>query len=234
MIDVEIIPIFDDNYVYFVEDTETGFSAIVDCGNATPVIEWLEQNGKKPDLIFVTHHHYDHIQGVICLSERYKAKVVGPKADLHRIDGIDQAVEESDLIAFGCDQVRVMETHGHTMGHVSYYFEQADILFCGDTLFAMGCGRLFEGTPADMFASFEKYSALPDDTRVYCGHEYSRANGEFCLSIEPDNKDLQARMAELPDCTMPSTIGKEKKTNVFMRAKSKEQFGAYRLAKDSF
>ena len=233
MINVEIIPILNDNYVYFLEDDQTGEIALVDCGDAAPAIEFLETNGKKLDYVFVTHHHYDHTDGLSELEKRYDPEIIIPDADFKRIHPFDRTVKEGDDIPMGG---KVIETHGHTVGGVSYYFPDSHIIFTGDTLFAMGCGRLFEGTPEVMFASLQKYKALPDETKIYCGHEYTKANGEFCLSVDADNTDLQKRMKDIEgvSCTIPSTIGIEKKTNAFLRADSAEAFAKLRHAKDKF
>ena len=166
----------------------------------------------------------DHIGGNAALKDRYGAKIVGPRAEISRIAGLDRTVGEGDEVAVGTETARVFETPGHTSGHIVYWFETSKALFCGDTLFALGCGRLFEGTPAQMWDSLSKLRALPDDTRVYCGHEYTAGNAKFALTIEPDNAELAARAEEIAaarargEPTIPSQLGLEKRTNPFLRA----------------
>lgn len=233
MINVEIIPILSDNYVYFLEDNQTGETAIVDCGDAAPVIDFLNRNGKSLNYVFVTHHHYDHTDGLADLEKKYNPEIIIPDADFTRIHPFDRTVKEGDHIPMGG---QVLETHGHTLGHVSYYFPNSGIIFTGDTLFAMGCGRLFEGTSDMLFNAMQRYKSLPDDTKIYCGHEYTKANGAFCLSVDSHNIDLQQRLKDIEHltCTMPSTIEQEKKTNVFMRAHDAQELANLRTKKDHF
>jgi hydroxyacylglutathione hydrolase len=178
--------------------------------------------------ILNTHHHFDHTGGNLELKERTGAKIIGPRADADRIPGIDIQVGNGDLVAIGTAIARIFDIPAHTRGHIAFWFEEAKAVFTGDTMFAMGCGRLFEGTPAQMWASLSTLARLPADTRVYCGHEYTQSNGRFALTLEPGNADLVARMKQVDDLrnqglpTIPSTIGLELKTNPFLRPDSPE------------
>lgn len=227
---IHILPILTDNYAYIIE--ESGKAMVADPGEAAPVIRFLEQNALTLTHILCTHHHGDHVGGVMELKAKTNAAVIGPAKE--RIEGVDILVKHGDHV----EGFEVIETPGHTLGHVCYY--APGILFSGDTLFSMGCGRLFEGTPTDMWASLQKLSNLPDDTHVYCGHEYTQSNGRFCLSIEPDNSDIVLRMAEVAELrssgkpTLPVTLGTEKSTNLFLRAGSVERFAELRRMKDLF
>lgn len=219
-----VLPVLSDNYVYLLRDSGTGTVAVVDPGEAAPVEAALEERGWTLDLILNTHHHADHTGGNGALKRRYGARIAGPKADAHRIEGLDVPLAEGDRIAVGDHEARVIETPGHTSGHISLWFGEAGALFCADTLFALGCGRLFEGTPEEMWESLRRLRALPDGTTVYCGHEYTQANARFALSVDPDNPDLKTRAAEIDRLraagrpTVPSKLGVEKKTNPFLRA----------------
>lgn len=238
MLDVMLVPVLDDNYAYILQSGSD--VAIVDAGDAGPVIEALEKMSLIPSLLFNTHHHGDHIAGNSALKEKYDVKIIAPAKDKHRIADIDQTVSEGDIISFSDEEILIMETPGHTTGHICLWFEKSAILFSADTLFAMGCGRTFEGTSEELFNAFERFKTFPDHTKIYCGHEYTQSNGEFCLTIEPDNQDLIQRMDEVRSLrqnnipTIPSTIELEKKTNVFMRAKDAETFKKYRDLKDNF
>ena len=184
----------------------------------------LRSRGRDFDLILCTHHHGDHVGGNLALKEATGCRIVGPEADRGRIPGLDQGVKEGDEVEVGSARLRVLETPGHTRGHISYYAPEAKALFCGDTLFALGCGRLLEGDAPTMWASLTKLAGLPDDTRVYCGHEYTQSNARFALSVDPDNERLTARAKEVDRQraagapTVPSTLGEEKAANPFLRA----------------
>lgn len=238
MIEITTIPILKDNYAYLLK-TEDGEVAVVDPGEAGPVIEELERRKLRLTHVLNTHHHGDHIAGNAELLNKYGAILVGPLKEQKRIPGMNMLLEESSVFSFGIEQVQIIETPGHTRGHICFYFPESKAVFTGDTLFLMSTGRLFEGTAEDMWGSLEKLMALPDDTRVYCGHEYTLSNGEFCLSVEPDNEALQQRMAEVRALreqnkpTMPGTIGLEKQTNAFMRAGSAARYGEIRELKDA-
>ncbi|NBC31256.1 MAG: hydroxyacylglutathione hydrolase [Alphaproteobacteria bacterium] len=224
MLDIAILPAFNDNYIYLLREPETSKVAVVDPGTADPVLTALEARGWPLDMILLTHHHADHVGGVDTLKERFGAEVVGPAADANRISGLDRGVGEGDEVPFGAESALVYETHGHTRGHIAFWFPGSTALFSGDTLFALGCGRLFEGTPAEMWASLQKLRGLPDDARVYCGHEYTESNARFAVTVEPENEALAERAAQVRADrsqgrpTVPSLLGLEKRTNPFLRA----------------
>lgn len=239
MITVTIIPTLEDNYTYLLEGAN-GQTAVVDPGESGPVIVALSEKGLGLDFIFNTHHHSDHIAGNRDLCNAYSARICGPAADTQRIAGMDIGLRESETFDFGGEKMQILETPGHTSGAICLYFPESEILFTGDTLFSLGCGRLFEGTPEQMWESFQKIMALPDGTKIYCGHEYTQDNGTFCLSIEPDNADLLARMDDVKRLreenkpTLPTTLGLEKKTNVLLRAGSAQRFAQLREIKNRF
>jgi len=212
-----------DNYGVLIHDATAGVTASIDAPEAQAVKSALETRGWTLTHIFTTHHHGDHVAGNAALKVEFGCKIIGPRAEAANIPGIDQPVSEGDTFQFGSFEVQVLETPGHTAGHISYILPMAKVAFVGDTLFAMGCGRLFEGTPQMMWASLQKLTALPKDTRVYCGHEYTLASAQFALTIEPDNEDLQNRAARVQTLrkdakpTLPTTIGEELATNPFLR-----------------
>lgn len=228
MLSVEAIPVLNDNYAWVLRD-EGGDGAapvvaVVDPGEAAPVEAWLEARALRLTHILITHHHGDHIGGLAALKARCGAHVIGPAADLARIPGIDEPVGEGDTVRLGGLSARVFATPGHTSGHITFWFEAGKALFSADTLFSLGCGRLFEGTPEQMWASLLKLRALPDETRIFCGHEYTQSNARFALSVDPDNAALRARAAEIDRLraagamTLPALLGAEKKQNPFLRA----------------
>ncbi|HYG85719.1 MAG TPA: hydroxyacylglutathione hydrolase [Azospirillum sp.] len=222
--DIHLVPAFNDNYIYLLHDAERGTVGVVDPGDAAPVTAALEQRGWRLTHIFNTHHHADHIGGNHALKQRYGCPVIGARADAARIQDMDTPLDEGETVSFGSHTARVIAIPGHTSGHIAFHFADAKAVFCGDTLFALGCGRLFEGTPAQMWDSLRKLRALPDDTRVYCGHEYTLSNARFAVTVDPDNRTLAARAGEVKalrsrgEPTIPSTIGLEKRTNPFLRA----------------
>lgn len=219
-------PSLDDNYGYLLRDRQSGSCAAVDTPSAADVLAALETKGWKLDYIFNTHHHADHTGGNLELKATTGCRIVGPRADEDRIPGIDIAVGEGDVVMLGGLGARVLDTPGHTRGHIVYVFDDEDALFTGDTLFSMGCGRLFEGTAAQMWDSLQKLLRLPPQTRMYCAHEYTQKNGRFALGLEPDNRHLLARIREVDRLrshdmpTIPSTIGLERLTNPFLRPDS--------------
>ena len=237
---IELIPVLKDNYAYAIIDEGNADAVIVDPGEAAPVIEFLESRKLGLSDILLTHHHGDHVAGTQELTAHFgDVHVYGPAKDLHRVPFIDTPLSEGDQYSFNGHDAVIFETPGHTTGHICFYFERLRALFCGDTLFSMGCGRLFEGTATQMWESLQKISALPDDTQIYCGHEYTLSGGNFCLGIEPDNKDLQKRVAEAQKLrnadkpTLPVSLSTEKKTNAFLRAGSAERFAEIRKLKDA-
>jgi hydroxyacylglutathione hydrolase len=225
-LEIEIVPCLSDNYAYLIRDEEAGLCAVVDPSEAPPVEKALAARGWRPTHILNTHHHLDHSGGNVALKEAFGAQVVGPAKDPARIPGFDAGVDEAGGWRFGARKVRVLEIPAHTSSHIAFVFD--DAAFTGDTLFAMGCGRLFEGTPAMMWASLSKLMTLPDATRIYCGHEYTESNGRFALTLEPGNAALAARMGEVRAArakgrpTVPSTMGLEKQTNPFLRPDAPE------------
>lgn len=237
MITVTLIPILDDNYAYAIENSD-GHCAIVDPGEAQPIVEYLNQSGRTLTHILNTHHHGDHIGGNAALMEKYGARLIGPAAESSRIPNMSMSVSEGDVFTLFEQSVEVIETPGHTSGHICFHFPESNLLFAGDTLFSMGCGRVFEGTMEEMFNALQKLAALPDDTQLYCGHEYTKANAEFCLTIEPENEVLQKRYDEVialrkkGSPTLPVSLGLEHQTNVFLRAKNTEEFSHRRRLKD--
>jgi len=223
MLDIIQIPVLTDNYIYLLHDTVSGETAAVDPALAEPVLRVLNQHGWQLTYILNTHHHSDHVGGNLELKRQTDCQIIGAKADKHRIPAIDRSVQDGETINIGSHSAQVMATAGHTSGHIVYYFADDNALFCGDTLFVMGCGRLFEGSAAELWQSLQKLKTLPINTRVFCAHEYSLVNGRFALSIEPDNADLQEKMARIQQLrandlpTVPSTIDEELATNPFFR-----------------
>lgn len=251
-LEIDLIPALSDNYIYLVRDPETGTVAVVDPGEAAPVIEVLDQRELVLDLILNTHHHGDHIGGNAELKETYGARLIGPASEAERIADMDQMVAAGDMVAIGNEEARVFEIPGHTRGHIAFWFPEADALFAGDTMFSLGCGRLFEGTPAEMWESLKQLRALPDSAHLYCGHEYTQSNARFALSIDGGNAALKAHAVEIDgkrakgEPTIPALLGREKKTNPFLRADDPalmatmggsdaiDTFAKIRAAKDSF
>lgn len=225
-LEVHQFPCLSDNYGYLIHDPDTGLTATIDTPEVAPINAALEATGWSLTHILNTHHHFDHAGGNLELKEKWGCTIVGSRDDAERIPGIDIQVGDGDTWQFGNHEVQVFDVSGHTIGHIAYYFAEAEKLFCGDALFALGCGRLFEGTPAQMWTSLQKLMALPDATGVYCAHEYTQSNAAFALSVEPQNEALQQRAIEIDELraanqpTVPSTIGLEKETNPFLRPMS--------------
>ncbi|MDE2007920.1 MAG: hydroxyacylglutathione hydrolase [Rhodospirillales bacterium] len=234
------VPILKDNYAWLLRDGATGATAIVDPADAEPIIAAIEAAGGRLDLILLTHHHADHVAGTDAVRARFGAPVVGAAADAHRLPRLDRAVREGDSVALGAAAARVIDTPGHTRGQINYFFADGAVLLSGDTLFSLGCGRLIEGTAEEMFASLAKLAALPDETLVCCGHEYTESNARFALSVAPDDPAVQARAREAAAQraagrpTVPSTMASERAANLFLRAPNAAAFAALRGAKDRF
>lgn len=224
-IEIHQFPCLDDNFGVLVHDADHDLTASIDAPDARAVLAALRDKGWRLTHIWTTHHHGDHTGGNAVLKAETGCTIIGPKAEAAKIPGIDKAVGEGDTFAFGTTQVHVLDTPGHTLGHVAYWLPAIGTAFVGDTLFAMGCGRIFEGTPEMMWASLAKLAALPPATRIYCGHEYTLSNARFAQRIDPDNTALQARLAEVEALraagkpTLPTRIDRELETNPFLRAK---------------
>lgn len=223
-LDIEQVPVLSDNYIYLLHDPDTGATAAVDPAEAEPVAAVLAAKGWRLTHILNTHHHGDHTGGNILLKQRFGCTIIGAGDDSQRILGIDRQVGDRDSFLLGGVAVIVMSVPGHTSGHIAYWVPENQALFCGDTLFSLGCGRLFEGTAAQMWDSLCKLRGLPDETLVYCAHEYTQSNARFARTIEPDNPDLTARIADIDALrarglpTVPSSLGQEKAANPFLRA----------------
>ena len=240
MLEVVQIPVLSDNYVYLAHDGPSGETAVIDPAVAEPVLAAAAARGWTITQILNTHWHPDHVGGNSAIVAATGARVTGPRAEAERIPGIGRGVAEGDTVAVGGSVARVFDVGAHTAGHIAYVFDADGVLFPGDTLFALGCGRLFEGTPAQMHTALAKLMALPDATRVYCAHEYTQSNARFAVTVEPGNAALLARVAEIDDRrarglpTVPFTIADERATNPFTRAASIAEFAGRRAAKDGF
>jgi hydroxyacylglutathione hydrolase len=213
-----------DNFGYLIHDVETKATASIDAPEAGPILNALEREGWQLTDILITHHHGDHVGGVAELKRKYNCRVVAPHDKTTKIADVDLRVANGEVVKIGGLLARVLETPGHTLDHISYVLDTEKALFAADTLFSIGCGRVFEGTHTMMWDSLLKLRALPDDFRLYCGHEYTASNVKFALTVEPDNPALQARAAEVARLraedkpTIPSLLGDEKRANVFLRA----------------
>ena len=233
------VPCLSDNYAWLLRAPD-GRLAVCDPGEAGPIAAAVEAAGGRLETILLTHHHGDHVGGVEALDAKYGAKVVGAAADAQRLPPLDQAVRPGDEIEVLGVDVRVLASDGHTRGHIAFHVPDCAILLCGDTLFSLGCGRLLEGTAAEMFDSLQALAALPPETLVCCGHEYSESNARFALTVEPDNASLRARADEIARQrsegrpTVPTTIGQELATNPFLRAGNVATLARIRTAKDNF
>lgn len=240
MVSATPVPILKDNYAWLLTEEASGAVGLVDPAEEGPLIAAIEARGGRLDTIFLTHHHADHVAAAETLRARFGARVVGAAADMARLPRLDLAVNEGERVPFGATHAEVLFVPGHTRGHIAYYFPRGGVLACGDTLFSLGCGRLFEGTAEEMFASLRKLAALPDDTLVCCGHEYTESNLRFALSVDPDNPALRRRAAEIAAAraagrpTVPSRLGEEKACNPFLRAPDVATFAGLRARKDRF
>ena len=224
MLEIRRIPALTDNYLWLIREPKSGLVAVVDPAEAAPVEAALATMGWKLTHILNTHHHKDHVGGNLALKEKWGCHIVGPAADAERIPGIDEEVGDGETYRLGEESCEVFDVPGHTRGHIAYWFPDSDALFCGDTLFALGCGRLFEGTPEQMWRSLGKFDVMPDETRVFCAHEYTQANARFALTVDGGNEALIARAKAVDEAraqgqaTVPSTLGEERATNPFLRA----------------
>ncbi len=240
MLEIVRIPVLSDNYVWLVHEPASGETMAVDPAVADPVLAEAESRGWGITQIWNTHWHPDHTGGNEAIKAATRCLVTGPEAEKARIPTLDLMVKEGDTVALGGIEARVIDVPAHTAGHIAYHMPSENAAFVGDTLFAMGCGRLFEGTPAQMYANMRKLERLPSETRVYCAHEYTQANGRYALVAEPDNAALAERMRDVDamrdrgEATVPTTIALERATNPFMRAATVEDLAARRAAKDAF
>lgn len=225
-LEISMFPCLSDNYGFLLHDMETDLTAAVDTPDATAILRALAEKNWKLTHILNTHHHWDHAGGNLELKQETACVIVGPRAEAAKIPGIDILVGDGDTFTFGSFTARIYDTSGHTSGHIVYHFESECVAFVGDTLFALGCGRLFEGSPEQMWDSLQIIMRWPDATRIYCAHEYTQNNARFALTIEPQNQDLINRIAEINKLraddlpTIPTTLALEKKTNPFLRPAS--------------
>ncbi|HYF08763.1 MAG TPA: hydroxyacylglutathione hydrolase [Acetobacteraceae bacterium] len=236
---VAAVPCLSDNYAWLLTAPD-GALAICDPGEAAPIATAVEAAGGRLEMILLTHHHGDHVAGTADLVARYGAKVVGAAADAHRLPKLDQALKPGESVTFGGSAGQVMDSPGHTRGHIAFHFADSGFVLCGDTLFSLGCGRLLEGTAEEMFSSLRALSRLPDSTLVCCGHEYTESNARFALTVEPDNQALRDRAAQVTALrakghpTVPTTMAQERAANPFLRAPDVATLARIRAAKDSF
>ena len=240
MLEIVRIPVLSDNYVWLAHEAESRETMVVDPAVADPVLAEADARGWKITQIWNTHWHPDHTGGNEAIKAATGCMITGPEAEQARIPTLDVMVKEGDTVALGPVVADVIDVPAHTAGHIAYHLPSEQAAFVGDTLFAMGCGRLFEGTAEQMYANMRKLEALPDETKVYCAHEYTEANGRYAVTAEPDNQALAARMDAVlamrakGEATVPTTIGEERATNPFMRASSADELAARRAAKDAF
>ena len=225
---IEIIPCLQDNYSYLIIDEKKNIACVVDPSESDPVIKYLESNQINLKFILNTHHHYDHVGGNKILKKKYNARVVGFKGDKHRIPEIDITLNDQENWKYENFETKIIHVPGHTLGHICFYFYKEESIFTGDTLFSLGCGRIFEGTYKQMFESLNKLKNLPGDTKVYCGHEYTYKNLQFCLTLNPNNNFLKEKKKVIESNlknkkpNIPSTISDEIKTNIFFRCNDPE------------
>jgi hydroxyacylglutathione hydrolase len=238
-LDIVRVPVLSDNYAWLIHDPASGETVAVDPGEAQPLFDAAAARGWTIGQVWTTHWHPDHVGGNQAMKDA-GARITGPAAEAGKIPTLDVTVGEGDTVRIGDHAATVMTVPGHTQGHIAFHLAEDDAIFTGDTLFAMGCGRLFEGTPADMFANMQRYAMLPDTTSVYCGHEYTQSNGRYALVAEPDNQAIVDRMRDVDalrekgEATVPTTIGLERATNPFLRATTVAELAARRKAKDDF
>ena len=243
------IPCLTDNYAYIISDNNSKIVGVVDPSEASPIISFLNKKNLKLSYILNTHHHFDHIGGNVELKKIYNAKVVGFSGDKHRIPGIDIALKDNEKWVFGNSQVKILHIPGHTLGHICFFFEKEKVAFTGDTLFSLGCGRIFEGDHKQMLKSLNKIKKLPKNTNIYCGHEYTYKNAEFCMKYDGDNINLKKkfeiikklRSKNLP--TIPTSLADELNSNIFLRCdqndlknklkmKNNEDFKVFKKVRD--
>jgi len=243
------IPCLKDNYAYIIFDNSTKTTGVIDPSEAKPIITFLKKENLKLNYILNTHHHFDHIGGNIELKKIYNAKIIGFEGDKHRIPGIDITIKNNEIFKFGNSIIKVFHIPGHTLGHICFFFEKEKIVFTGDTLFSLGCGRIFEGSHEQMLTSLNKIKKLPRNTKIYCGHEYTYKNAEFCMKYDSYNIDLEKKFKEIKKLrsqnlpTLPSSLEEELKSNIFLRCdkkdlkiklnmKNQEDFKVFRKVRD--
>lgn len=232
---VDVFPARQDNYGYLVHDEATGRTAAIDAPEAKPIREALTRRGWTLSDIFITHHHVDHVEAIPELKSAFNVRVVGPRAEADKIEGLDELVGDGDVVELGHTRFTVMDAPGHTLGHIVFYDAEGGHLFSADALFSLGVGRMFEGTPGPMWEGVKRLRALPDETLVYCGHEYTQGNARFALSVDPDNVALQQRAADVAALreagkpTIPFKLGEDKRANPFLRADAPELAAYYGL-----
>ena len=237
---IEVVPALTDNYVWLLHDERSAETAVIDPAVDAPVLAAAERRGWGITQILNTHWHPDHVGGNLAIKQATGCTVTGPAAEADRIPGIDRQVSEGDRVSVGALEATVWEVPAHTAGHIAYHFDRQQIIFPGDTLFVMGCGRLFEGTPAQMHRNLQRLATLPGETAVYGAHEYSLSNARFSVAMAPDDQAIADRLSVIEqargrgEITLPTSIGQEQATNLFMRAETVEEFAQLRAAKDSF
>ena len=240
MLEIVAVPAFADNYLWLARDSDSGETAVVDPGDPAPVLAETVRRGWRIDKILNTHWHPDHTGGNLAIKEATGATIIGPAGENGRVPGLDVALKEGDRATIGRHEAEVWEVPGHTLGHIAYIFHDDRVAFVGDTLFAMGCGRLFEGTPAQMHHSLGRFASLPDDFRLYCAHEYTLSNARFAAHAFPANKAIADRLRHVEQersearPTVPTTVGEERATNPFLLAGDVEEFAQLRAEKDDF
>lgn len=227
-LEIVTVPCLSDNYAFLAHDPESGETAVVDVPEAGPILKALADRGWQADIVLLTHHHADHVQGLPELLDVHAARVIGARADTHRLPPLSEQVAEGDAVAIGTEAGTVLEVPGHTVGHIAFHFPRSQVAFTADSLMALGCGRVFEGTMEQMWDSLSKLAALPPETLICSGHEYTLANGKFALSVEPGNSALISRVEETEKAraemrpTVPSRLSLELATNPFLRPASAE------------
>ena len=237
---VEIIPCLQDNYSYLIIDDNNNSACVIDPGEAKPIVDYLKNKNIKLKYILNTHHHFDHIGGNEYLKKKFGSIVVGFKKDINRIPEIDILLEDNQIWKAENFEAKIIHIPGHTTGHICFHFFQEKLVFTGDTLFSLGCGRIFEGTYKEMFESLNKIKSLPEETKVYCGHEYTLSNLNFCIKYNPENQNLKKKAENIKKKidnglpTIPSTIKDELECNIFLRANDLETFSKLRDLKDNF
>ena len=237
---IKIIPCLQDNYSYLIIDEESNIACVVDPSEADPVIKYLENTQIKLKFILNTHHHYDHVGGNQKLKKKYGASVIGYQGDKERIPGIDILVDDQEIWIHKNFEAKIIHIPGHTLGHICFYFHKDEAVFTGDTLFSLGCGRIFEGTYDQMFDSLKKLKMLPKNTKVFCGHEYTLQNSKFCIAHDENNENLNNKINDIKIklksglSTIPSTIKDELECNIFLRSSNVKNFSKLRDLKDNF